>query len=250
VQVAEDVLGIMISLDSRSENSQMLIRSQDVGKVTIIIPTLNEALAIKKVLFNIQNEFLDEVIVVDSSSDETPEIAKDFGVTVIREIRKGYGRALQTGIENAQGDIVVFIDGDYTYDPKDIPRIVEPILSGKCDVVLGNRLNGKLYPQAMDLVNRIGNTILSLIFSIVFFRRVNDTQCGLRAIRKQFLEGISYKDYGMPYATEQLAKLVKKGARIGNVSITYRPRIGVTKLCKWTDGFSILKVILRELFSM
>jgi glycosyltransferase involved in cell wall biosynthesis len=163
-------------------------------------------------------------------------------------MRKGYGRALQTGIENAPGDIVVYMDGDFTYDPSDISQIVEPILSGKCDVVLGNRLNGRMYPGAMSLLNRVGNILLSLIFSLVFLRGVKDTQCGLRAIRKRFLDGLSYRDYGMPYVTEQLIKLVKRGARIGNVPIAYRPRIGETKLCAWTDGFRILKVILRELF--
>jgi glycosyltransferase involved in cell wall biosynthesis len=239
----------MISLNNRSESLQTLTTSHDEDKITVIIPTLDEALAIKNVLGEMPNELLGEIIVVDSSVDDTPKIAESSGAIVIREPRKGYGRALQTGIENSEGDVVIFIDGDYTYDPREIPRIAEPILNGKCDVVLGNRLNGKIHHGAMDPINRIGNTVLSLIFSMVFLKRVCDTQCGLRAIRRQFLKGLSYKDYGMPYATEQLAKLVKKGARIRNVPISYRPRIGVTKLCKWTDGFSILKVVLRELLS-
>jgi glycosyltransferase involved in cell wall biosynthesis len=217
-------------------------------RVNVIIPTLNEASAIGRVLREMPNEFLHGVIVVDSSTDDTPEVARSFGVKVVQEMRKGYGRALQTGIENAPGDIVVYMDGDFTYDPSDISQIVEPILSGKCDVVLGNRLNGRMYPGAMSLLNRVGNILLSLIFSLVFLRGVKDTQCGLRAIRKRFLDGLSYRDYGMPYVTEQLIKLVKRGARIGNVPIAYRLRIGETKLCAWTDGFRILKVILRELF--
>lgn len=229
-----------------SKSVSAVCRPLGMDDVTVVVPTLNEALSIGKVLCEMPWNFLGEVIVVDSSNDDTPEIVKRFGAVVIRETHKGYGRALQTGIESAQGDIVVFIDGDYTYDPEDVPRVVKPILDGKCDVVLGNRLNGKMHPGAMDLVNRVGNTILSLIFTIVFFRRVNDSQCGLRAIRKRFLDGLSYEDYGMPYVTEQLAKLAKKGARIGNVPISYRPRIGTTKLCKWTDGFTILKTILKE----
>lgn len=240
----------MISLEAKSDEIQMLIGTVDLEKVRVIIPTINEALAIGKVLSAMQSELLDKVIVVDSSDDETPKIAESFGVLVVKENRKGYGRALQTGIEKAQCDVVVFMDGDYTYDPNDIPRIAAPILEGKCDVVLGDRLSGKMYPGAMDLVNRIGNMLLSLIFSALFLRRVKDTQCGLRAIRKRLLEGISYRDYGMPYVTEQLAKLTKKGARIGNVPIAYRPRIGTTKLCKWTDGFRILKVMLREILSL
>jgi len=217
-------------------------------KVSVIVPTLNEEKAIGKVLHDMPRDDFDEIIVVDSSTDGTAKIAESLGAKVVFEWRKGYGRALQSGIEKAFGNIVVYVDGDYTYDPQDIPRIVEPILSDKCDVVLGNRLNNKMQHRAMNLLNRVGNTMISLIFSLVFLRRVIDTQCGLRAIRKRFLDGLSYRNYEMPYITEQLIKLIKKGARINNISVTYRPRIGTTKLCAWSDGFKILKVILRERF--
>jgi glycosyltransferase involved in cell wall biosynthesis len=218
-------------------------------KVSVIIPTLNEEDAIGKVLAEVQTvKVVDEVIVVDSSTDATSKIAESFGAKVIFESKEGYGRALQSGMNKAGGDVVVYIDGDYTYDSKDISRIVGPILSGKYDVVLGNRLNKRMQNGAMNLLNRFGNTLISLIFSLIFFRKLDDTQCGLRAIRKRFLQEFSYENYGMPYVTEQLIKLVKKGARIGNVAVTYRPRIGTTKLCSWTDGFKILRVIFRECF--
>lgn len=192
---------------------------------------------------------VDEIIVVDSSTDATPKIAEGFKAKVVFEPRKGYGRALQSGIEKASGDIIVYIDGDYTYDSRDIPRIIEPVSNGKCDVALGNRLNNKMQNGAMTLPNRFGNTLISLIFSLFFFRKVDDTQCGLRAIRKQFLKDLSYRNYGMPYVTEQLIKLIRKGAKTVNIPIAYRPRIGTTKLCGWTDGFKILRVIFREYFS-
>jgi len=216
---------------------------------SVIVPTLNEAEAIEKVLTDVRMvDVVGEVIVVDSSTDATAKIAEDFGAKVIFESRKGYGRALQSGVEKAKGDIVVYIDGDYTYDARDIPRILEPILLGKYDVVLGNRLNKKMQSSAMNLLNRFGNTLISLIFSLVFFKKVDDTQCGLRAIRKRFLEKQSYRNYGMPYVTEQLIKLIRAGAKIANIPVIYRPRIGTTKLCTWTDGFKILKVIFRERF--
>lgn len=230
------------------------LRSSEVSiikgdSISIIIPTLNEALTIGSVLSRLQKVPFDEIIVVDSSNDDTPKIAKSLGARVISEIRKGYGRALQTGVENAQGEIMVFIDGDGTYDPEDIMRIVKPILDGECDVVLGDRLNGRLYPGAMSLVNRVGNILISLIFSVLFLRWISDTQCGLRAIRRCLLKGLSYRDYGMPYVTEQLAKLIRRGARIKIVPVTYRPRVGTTKLRRWTDGLRILKVIFQERLS-
>lgn len=227
-------------------DEEQLDRSLGMDKVTVIIPTLNEASAIGKVLSEMPNELLDEVIVVDSSSDDTSRIAQGFGAKVILETRKGYGRALQTGIENARGEIVVYIDGDYTYDASEIVDVVKPILDGKCDAVLGSRLRGRMLPNSMSKLNKLGNLILSLVFDVLFFKRVSDTQSGFRAIKKSFLEGLSCRDYGMPYVIEQLIKLVKIGARVGEVPIKYRPRIGKTKLCAWTDGFKILKVILRE----
>lgn len=217
-------------------------------KVSVIVPTLDEEEAIGKVLRDIPKGLVDEVIVVDSSSDGTAKIAESFGAKVILESKKEYGRALQSGVEKAEGEVVVYIDGDYSYDPRDIPRIVQPILSGKFDVVLGNRFKGMMLPGSMSFLNRFGNFVISMVFSILLLRRVGDTQCGLKAIRKRVLDGFSYHDYGMSYGTEQIIKLVKRGARVGIVPVKYRPRIGKTKLHAWTDGYNIFKVILRESF--
>jgi len=189
---------------------------------------------------------VDELIVVDASTDATAKIAEGFGAKIVTEWRRGYGRALQSGIEKSVGDIVVYIDGDSSYDARDIPRVVDPILKGECDVVLGDRFGGRLQTGAMPLLNRIGNHTLSLVFSVLFAKRLHDTQCGLRAVRKQMLDGNNYSDYGMPYVTEQLIKLVKRNARVNSVPVTYRPRMGRTKLAFWTDGFKILKIILTE----
>jgi glycosyltransferase involved in cell wall biosynthesis len=215
-------------------------------KVSVIVPTLDEEQAIEQVLADIPRSVVDELVVVDGSADATAKIAEGFGARVLFEWRKGYGRALQSGIEKSGGDVVVYIDGDYSYDPNDIPRIAQPILNNECDVVLGNRLNGGIHPGAMSLLNRVGNSVLSLVFSVVFAKRVHDTQCGLRAIRKEFLKGNNYRECGMPYVTEQLIKLIKQGARIHNAPVTYRPRVGASKLSMWSDGFKILRVILRE----
>jgi glycosyltransferase involved in cell wall biosynthesis len=214
-------------------------------KVSVIMPTMDEEEAIGQVLVNVPRNVVDELIVVDGSADATAKVAESLGAMVVFEHRKGYGRALQSGIEKSAGDVVVYIDGDYTYDPRDIPRVVEPILNGECDVVLGNRLNGGMYPGAMSLLKRVGNSLLSLFFSVVFVKRVHDTQCGLRAIRKEFLKGNCYREYGMPYVTEQLIKLIKQGARINSAPVAYRSRVGVTKLSTWADGYGILMAILR-----
>jgi glycosyltransferase involved in cell wall biosynthesis len=212
------------------------------------VPTLNEEVAIGRVLMDVPRGVVDELIVVDGSTDATAKIAKSLGAKIVFEWRRGYGRALQSGIKKSFGDVVVFIDGDSSYDTRDIPRIVEPIIKGECDVVLGNRFSGGMQRGSMPLLNRIGNHALSLFFCVLFRKRVQDTQCGLRAIRKSVLDSNHYDNYGMPYVTEQLIKLVNQHVRVRSVPVAYRPRMGRTKLSPWTDGLQILKVILRERF--
>ena len=228
-----------------------LISGEELVKVkqsvTVVIPTRNEEEAIGLVLKDISRNVVDEVIIVDSSEDGTLDIIRATEAKVIRELREGYGRALQTGVENASSDVIVYIDGDYTYDSKEIFDVVKPVLEDKCDVVLGSRFRGKMLPGSMSWPNKLGNLILSFVFNVLFFKKVSDTQSGLRAIRKELLKGLSYRDYGMAYVTEQMIKLVKRSARTGEVPVTYRRRIGKTKL-RWSDGFRILKTIIRGRF--
>lgn len=213
--------------------------------VSVVIPTLNEEDGIGKVLSSMPMEEFEEVLVVDGSSDTTAEIARKYGARVIQEPRRGYGRALQTAIEKASGDMVVYIDGDFTYDPAEILQLLKPVREGNCDVVLGNRLTGNNH-SSMAFFNRIGNRFVSFFFSKVFGTKVNDTQSGLRVMPRLALLGLEYRSYGMAYVTEQLAKLVKSGYRVGEVPISYGNRIGRSKLHLLRDGFSILAAIVLE----
>ena len=213
--------------------------------ISVIIPTLNEEDGIGMVLSSMPVEEFDEILVVDGSSDMTAEIARKYGARVIKEPRRGYGRALQTAIDEASGDMVVYIDGDFTYDPTEILSLIEPIREGRYDVVLGNRLTGA-NDDCMNFLNRIGNKTLSRIFSWVFGVKVNDTQTGLRIVPRLALVNQEYRSYGMAYVTEQLTKLIKAGYRVGEVPISYRFRIGRSKLHLFRDGLSILATILVE----
>jgi dolichol-phosphate mannosyltransferase len=187
-----------------------------------------------------------EILVVDSSSDKTAEIAEEFGVKVVYEPRKGYGRALQTGIENALGELVVYIDGDYTYDPSDIEDLTKPIRNGLYDAVVGNRLKDHANHASMAFLNRLGNHILSSIFRMLFQVNIGDSQCGLRVLPRSPLLNYRYRSCNMAYVTEQLAKLVKSGYRVGEVPVSYRRRVGKSKLRRFRDGFKILWVMVRE----
>jgi len=205
---------------------------------------MNEEDGIGTVLSRIPYDLVDEILVVDKSSDRTPEIAEEFGATVVREPRKGYGRALQTGIENSHGDIIVYIDGDSTYDPSEISKIIEPIQERAYDVVIGNRLEERHNRTNMPFQNRVGNWILSRLFGLLFHVGVGDTQCGLRGLLRSPLLNYEYQNYGMAYVTEQLTKLVMSGLRVGEVSISYKRRTGRSKLRRFRDGFQIVWTIL------
>lgn len=242
--------GFKASVNEKVRDSAAHTSSRSGGfrsrSVTFIIPTLNERGGIGRVLSRIPIEITKEIIVVDSGNDGTGEIARHNGARVIREDRKGYGRALQTGIDNATGDVIVYVDADVTYDPREVPRLVNPILRDELDVVLGSRFRGNSEPHAMRPLNKIGNVFLSSAFSLVFQTRISDSQCGMRAIRRTLLEDMRCSELGMPYVTEQLIRLVEKGARIGEVPISYRRRVGETKLVPWKDGLRILRSILKN----
>ena len=159
-------------------------------KASVIIPTLNEADAIRDVVSAVRRVVPEsEVLVVDcSSKDGTPEIAKEAGAIVIDDPRPGYGRAILTGLERAQGEVIAVIDGDGSYEADDIPKTILPILNGETDLVLASRLGGKIFPEAMPKINHIGNYLLTWIYNTLYNQSVTDTQTGLRSIRREAFE--------------------------------------------------------------
>jgi glycosyltransferase involved in cell wall biosynthesis len=218
---------------------------------------LNECEAIGKVLSNITDvmdgyEYL--VLVVDGRSvDGTDEIARSMGAKVIYQQGKGYGDALKTGFFHARkrldADIIVMMDADYTYDPTDIPKLVKPILENQADFVLGNRFAG-MQQGAMTFVNRVGNNVLSLVAKLALGLNVYDTQSGMRAFRSTLLDQMNLVAVGMPFAMEMLAQAHYAEARIREVPVSYRPRVGRTKLNPIMDGGRILGITVRLMFDI
>ncbi len=205
-----------------------------------------------KVLSGIHNAMTDynyRVLVVDGHSyDGTDEIAKSMNAQVIYQRGKGYGDALKTGFfyakKNLEANIIVMMDADLTYDPKHIPELIKPILENKADMVVGNRF-ADMQQGSMTVVNRFGNRMLSLVAKLALGLNVYDTQSGMRAFRSELLDCMTLVAVGMPLAMEMLAEAVSAGARINEVPISYRPRVGETKLNPITDGGRILGVTVR-----
>ena len=218
--------------------------------VSLVIPTLNEAKTIGECIERANAVFKEmgidgEIIVVDSSSDDTPIIAKSLGATVVVPEKLGYGNAYIYGFKHASGKYIVLMDGDLTYDPKEIGKLISSLQNGSIDMVLGTRLKGVIKPGAMPALHRyIGNPLLTWVLNILFATRVSDAHCGMRAITRDALDKLDLKACGMEFASEMVIEAAHKNLRIAEVPITYYPRKGKSKLSSFSDGWRHLRFMM------
>ena len=206
-------------------------------KISVIIPAYNEEESLPHVLNDLPRNRLHQVIVVDNrSTDRTSEVARENGATVVHERRRGYGQACLSGMDALDNpDIVVFLDGDYSDFPEEIDLLVEPILSGEADFIVGSRMileesRKALLPQA-----RYGNQLAVFLIRIFFGHRFTDLG-PFRAIRYESLQAIGMRDKNFGWTVEMQIKAVQKGLRIREVPVRYRMRIGVSKITGTVSG--------------
>src|ERR1700740_982273 len=162
------------------------------GRVSVVIPTHNEAQAIGRVLADLRSDLVTEVIVVDSNStDATAGVARSMGARIIEEPRRGYGRACLTGIANTENpDVIVFLDGDYSDRPSELPILLAPIIEGRADITLGSRLSTRNSADALPWHQVFGNRLAA--FLIRLFYGLNITDLGpFRAGRADVLRAIA-----------------------------------------------------------
>ncbi len=225
-------------------------------KTAIVIPAFNEEKSIPLVIGDIPKTLPHDLVVVNNGSfDKTEKICNDIGVKVINESRKGYGRACLKGIDyfkSKSPDIIVFLDADYSDFPQEIHSLINSIINDQYDFVLGSRISGKresgaILPQAL-----IGNKFAVLL--IKWFFGFQYTDCGpLRALRFQKLLEINMQDTTFGWNVEMQAKAIIHNLRINEVPVSYRKRIGVSKITGTFSGtvragikiiFTILKLAL------
>ena len=218
--------------------------------VSLVIPTLNEAKTIGECIEQADAVFKEmglegEIIVVDSSSDDTPIIAKSLGATVVVPEKLGYGNAYLYGFKHASGKYIVLMDGDLTYDPKEIDKLISSLQNDGIDMVLGTRLKGVIKPGAMPALHRyIGNPFLTWLLNKLFATGVSDAHCGMRAITRDALDKLNLKAGGMEFASEMVIEAAHKKLRIAEVPITYYPRKGKSKLSSFSDGWRHLRFMM------
>jgi dolichol-phosphate hexosyltransferase len=217
-------------------------------KITVIIPCLNEEQGIEQVL-RAMPEFVDEVVVVDNgSTDHTATVAEALGARVIREAVRGYGRAYKRGFAGATGDLIVTLDGDHSYPVDAVSYLLEAFLHLKVDF-----LNASRFPvrdsSAMSLKHKIGNLILSLAMSVLFFQWVRDSQSGMWVFRRSILDEMKIESDGMAFSEEiKIEALRSSRIRFGEIAIYYTSRLGEIKLNPWRDGFRNLSFLFKKRF--
>jgi glycosyltransferase involved in cell wall biosynthesis len=203
----------------------------------VIIPTHNEAQAIGRVLADLPSDLVTEVIVVDSNStDGTPDLARKMGAQVIEEPRRGYGRACLTGIANAQNpDVVVFLDGDYSDRPAELPILLAPIIEGRADITLGSRLGGESSAGALPWHQAFGNRLAAGLIRLLYGVRISDLG-PFRAGRAEVLRALCLEEATYGWAVEMIVKGAIAGFRIVEAPVSYHPRIGKSKISGTVKG--------------
>jgi glycosyltransferase involved in cell wall biosynthesis len=228
-------------------------------KLTILVPAYNEEKTIRTLLEQVCAVNLPlekEILVIDNnSSDRTVEYATSVpGVRVIEEGRQGKGAALRRGIAEASGDVVIFQDADLEYDPTDYPAMLEPILSGRSEVVLGVRIEGRhkknLYGLLyISFLGWLGNHAITWLTNLLYWNNAKEYEGCYKAFTKEALQSVSVHTDNFDFDNELVCKLLKRGYTTVDVPIHYEPRDYTQgKKINWRHGFLILWTIVKYRF--
>jgi glycosyltransferase involved in cell wall biosynthesis len=231
----------------------LVVSGLDHVRVSVVIPTHNEAQAIDRVLADLPSDLVSEVILVDSNSnDGTPEIAASRGARVIQEPRRGYGRACLTGLAATNSpDVVVFLDGDYSDRPSELPILLAPIIEGRADITLGSRLR-QHSAGALPWHQAFGNRLAAGLIKVLYGLDISDLG-PFRAGRTEVLRGLDLEETTYGWAVEMILKGTIAGFRVVEVPVSYHARIGRSKISGTLKGtlgaaWFILSLIVRYYF--
>ncbi len=239
----------------------------DKPDLSIIIPAKDEAHSIGNVISRIKESlptFSHEIIVVDDGSrDNTRESARNNGTILVSQPENlGKGAAMKTGVENARGNIVVFLDGDGAHDPQDIPNVVEPILQNKAELVIGSRhlVESKvLYaPLTRRLSNKLASFIMSVIISFLLplaalfkcpikWVKITDCTSGFRAIKRESWQNLDLNSQGFEIEAEVIYEAVRNGLTIAEAPISCNWDKQLSRLSIVRDGWKTLKLLVKKL---
>lgn len=218
------------------------------GPISIVIPALNEEDSIADVIDEIPGTLgkhdVEVLVVDDGSTDATAEKAQQAGARVIQHTsNRGYGAALKTGFEHASGDLVGFLDADYTYPPAEFTNLYETLLKKNADIVVGTRLGGT--NEGMPFIRRTGNRFFAWLVRMLTQSSITDPASGMRLLRKDVLGDLYPLSDDLDFTPEMTTKATQLDLEYIEVPITYRERVGESKLGAFEHGYRFFTVITR-----
>lgn len=222
--------------------------------IDVVIPALNEERSLPLVLAGLPRPPVRRVVVADNgSSDATARVAREGGAEVVDAPRRGYGSACLAALDHVRRtgppDIVVFVDADWSDHPEELPRLIAPIVAGEADLVIGSRILGSREPGALLPQARAGNLIACGLIRLLYGHRFTDLG-PFRAVRWDALERLGMSDPNFGWTAEMQVKALRKGLRCAEVPVSYRRRVGVSKITGTVTGtvragYKILWTVLR-----
>lgn len=223
---------------------------RDGSLIAVVIPALDEEEGIARVLGDIPG-WVDDIIVVDNgSADATAQVASQNGARVISEPRRGYGSACLAGLGALKdADVVVFLDADYSDHPDEMAALVDPIVSGAAELVIGSRLAGRAERGALVPQARFGNLLACLLMRVFWGARFTDLG-PFRAMDRRALDALAMDDTGYGWTIQMQIRAVREGLRCMEVPVSYRRRIGTSKISGTVKGTILAGAkILYTIFS-
>jgi len=231
-------------------------------EISVIVPTLNEAGSIEKVLNEIDKQNIDEILIIDGhSTDGTVELVKKLGYRLVFQEGRGLGKAIEKGIRCTKGEVIVIVDADGSHDPNDMPKLINKLEEG-FDVVVGSRyttgpmIKGLFSPNRCSssyddtFIRAFGNRLFTCLCRKLYGLNIHDTLMGFKAFKRSVLKKIKLNETGQQFDVEILIKAKKAGFKIGEVPVIEHKRVyGKSKLSVPYHGFKVLWVIIREMFS-
>lgn len=219
-------------------------------KTAILIPCYNEELTIEKVIKDFRKELPEaEIYVYDNNSkDRTAEIAKENGAIVKHEYRQGKGNVVRSMFRDIEADIYVMVDGDDTYPAEEVHKLIEPVVNGEADMVIGDRLtNGTYQKENKRHFHEFGNNLVKKAINIAFDTNLKDIMTGYRVFNKLFVKNMPVLSPKFEIETEMSLHALDKKFIIKEIPIVYRdrPEGSVSKLNTISDGFKVLKTIIK-----
>lgn len=220
--------------------------------VDVIIPALNEEDNIGELVRKVLAQPINQVIVVDNNSvDNTAEVARRAGALVVGELRRGYGYACAAGVTVSRADVLVFLDGDFSFLPSEMPRLLAPIIEERADLVLGSRKLGQIAPGSMPFQQRFGNALIAWLMRGLYHLPLTDLG-PYRAVKRNLVVALAMEELTYGWPAEMIVKAAKRHARIVEVPVSFCPRrAGQSKVSGTLHGtllagYRLLSVAFRH----